>query len=43
MFNLLWFHGITSDTPLREVGWTYVLVAFLVGLVIHLIGKALKP
>lgn len=39
-FQLLWWEGITPDTPIREIGWTYVIallvLVVLIGLVVDL-------
>lgn len=43
MKDLLWWHGLTWDTPLRDIGWTYVAIAVGIGLVVHLVGGAMKP
>lgn len=43
MDDLLWFSGITWHTPMRDIGWTYVLIAVLLGVAIHSVVKALKP
>lgn len=26
MFGLHWFHGITMDTQVSDIGWTYVFL-----------------
>lgn len=43
MADLLWFSGITFDTPMRDIGWTWlfliVAVLALIGLVIDFWGK----
>lgn len=29
MADLLWWSGITMQTPVNEIGWTYVVLAVL--------------
>lgn len=43
MDDLLWFSGITWHTPMRDIGWSYVLIAVLLGVAIHLVGEAFRP
>lgn len=43
MNELLWWHGIGWDTPLRDIGWSYVACIILGALVVHLVRKALNP
>lgn len=39
---LLWFHKITLDTTLREIGWTYVVLTLLIFTAIFFLVKLLK-
>ena len=41
MDDLLWFSGITLDTPLQDIGWTYVLVLGLSVAAFYYVTKAL--
>lgn len=38
--DLLWFNGITLNTPLRDIGWSYVVILVLVFAALRLLGKA---
>jgi hypothetical protein len=40
--DLLWFSGITWDTPLRDIGWSYVFVLALIVLLIYCIKQVGK-
>lgn len=42
MSDLLWFHGITGQTPIRDIGWTYVLLIMLGGLLTWLIKSIFR-
>jgi hypothetical protein len=42
MNDLLWWNGITPDTPLRDIGWSYVFVLGLLALAVHFLCKGLK-
>jgi hypothetical protein len=37
-----WFEGIGWNTPVRDIGWTYVLLAFLISLLIYFIVRLIK-
>lgn len=34
MSGLLWFHGITWETTVGEIGWTYVLLGLFIALLV---------
>lgn len=40
MDDLLWFHGITWHTPIRDIGWTYLVIACLLGFAIKFLLSA---
>lgn len=40
--DLLWWDGITWDTPLNQIGWTYIAVGALGMYGIILIVRAFK-
>lgn len=43
MSDLLWFHGITWETSLRDIGWTYVVMIILGGLLTWTIKHIFRP
>lgn len=43
MKELLWFHGITWDTPLRDIGWTYVVMLAIGGVLIYVGREIFRP
>lgn len=42
MQDLLWFSGITWNTPIRDIGWSYVAALALGALITRLAREILK-
>lgn len=40
--DLLWLSGIGWDTPLRDIGWSYVFLAGLVIALVHLVVREMR-
>ncbi len=43
MEDLLWFSDIHWNTPLSDIGWTYVLMLALGAIATHAIKQAIRP
>lgn len=39
MEDLLWFSGIHWNTPLRDIGWSYVIISGLLMILVHMVTK----
>lgn len=42
MDDLLWFHGITWHTPIRDIGWTYLVMLGLGGWATAVVRRAFR-
>jgi hypothetical protein len=42
VFGLHWFHGITMDTKVNDIGWFYVLLVLLLAFVIWSVVTLIK-
>lgn len=42
MLSLLWFSGINFDTPIGDIGWTYVVLLLLIVFVIYMCIKLVR-
>lgn len=37
-----WFHDINMDTPINDIGWTYVIMAALILFLVYYIVQLIK-
>lgn len=37
-----WFSNINPNTPLRDIGWTYVIIGVLIIVIIHMVYDLIK-
>lgn len=40
--GLLWWDGITWDTPLRDIGWTYIVLLVLGAMLVRALRELRK-
>lgn len=40
MIALLWFSGISGDTEIGEIGWTYVVLVGLIAFLFYILWSA---